>query len=270
MRKRSIVLLLLIVATLAIADEGRLVRSFMSSNGRYEFKVTTPSQRDPTTGAWSTEVWSLSDKRSGQILFKLAGLFGSRTALVDSSGRSLVVVADYNDSPVADDLDVVELYRDGALLTRYTLSDLAKDTRHVSHSASHFDWCFGPLKAGLTLSTFSLTTYELVTHVFDLKTGALSSSTRDPILTYGTEYVYGPITRVGRRRYAIDVRCTLFGDVPCGSKIEFTQGSELPRASSAWPIVRRRLTSSDRYIGVIVRDGQYVGHTEVIFNACEC
>ncbi len=270
MKRGAIVLLMVVVVSVSIADEPRFLRSFISANGQYEFKVTTPSHRDAATGAWTTETWSFTDKQRGQDLYTLDGLFGSRTVLVSSDGRHLVVVDDYSDRLVAEDLDVLAFYRDGALLRRYTLGDLVRDTGHVSHSSSHFDWCFGPLKAGMSASRFSVTTYDLVTHVFDLDTGALVSVNPSQLLSEGAVYVYGPITRVGRRRYAVDVQCTLFGDVPCGSKLVFTQESEPPLVSTAWPVVRQRLSSSDRHRGVIIRDGHYVGHTEVILNACGC
>ena len=270
MNRRAIVLLSLLIATAAIADQPRLFRSFMSADGQFEFKVTTPSERNPTTGAWTPETWSLQDNQRGQRLYTLDGLFGSRTALISSNGRYLVVIDDYSDRLVANDLDVLAFYRNGELLRRYALGKLVRDAQQVSHSASHFDWCFGPVKTGLNDSSFSVTTYDLVTHVFALETGDLTAESRSPLLGDRTLYVYGPITRVGRGRYAVEVKCSLFGDIPCGTSLQFSQTSELPSVSSTWPVVRRKLTSSDRYLGVIVQDGHYIGHTEVMLNACGC
>jgi hypothetical protein len=246
---------LVLVPSSIMADQYRHHASFLSSDGRYQLKRTA-------------QAWTLVDLQGGNQLYSISGRFASKTVFVEEQGRSIAVVDDYSEAPWASDVPVLEFYSNGRPLSQFTLGELLSERLPVSLSASHFTWFIG--EPQVVESTLVLTTYELVTYTFDLKTGQRLSRERDQRLSDDAVYAYGRVSKDSREEYRMEVVCPLSPQIAVGSEIKFRlreSKTSRPISSNSQPWGVDKL-KSNAYYAVIIQNGEYVAHERLIINTC--
>lgn len=246
--RHLIVLALLLAPFKAKADEPRFRNVFSSANGKYELRLKS--------GHSSKQNWSLVEKATGKVLYRVTGEFSSRTVLLSDDGVNLVAIDDYSSRSAGDDLDVLTFYRDGTKIKNYSLGELLSDVSNVQSSVSHFQWFFRPEALSIVDSRLTLRTFELVNYEFDARTGELLKRETDPVLTSDSIYVYGEVRKLGGNRYEIDVCQRVYGVVPKGGRIEFETDQ-----ADAFP-------TGNSYHSIVIRNGKLAAKQDVTLNSC--
>jgi hypothetical protein len=248
--KRALFLLLLLAPSSTLADEPRRRPSFSSGNGQFELKILG-SEWD------SNGSWSLVEKATGAVRYRLTGELSSRTVLVSDDGRNLVAVDDFSESLAEKDLDVLSFYRDGKLIRKYRLGQLLRDPSNVSASTSHFQWFFENPPLSIQKGRVRLRTFELIRYEFDAVTGETLRKEVDHVLTPRALYVYGPLEAIGGNRYAVKICQLAYGKAPKDVRVEFEA------ASGALPSHH-----PEPWVAVVIQDGKLVRVEDVMLNSC--
>lgn len=214
-----LIIFLFLFPLAANADEGRYRTLFTSSNGKYEFRISTPKweERD-------IREWSLIEKATGTVLYKISEGRWSlplMTVLVSDDGRNITAIDDYSASEPKKDLDVLIFYREGKLVKKYTLGEILDDIDNITHSASHFRWEFSEKPLAVVNSKLKFKTYELISYTFDINSGEILKKEKDPILSGDAIYVYGEIKKLEKNRYQMKVCHLVQGSIPETGLIEF-------------------------------------------------
>lgn len=256
MKKLFSILILILISFHGFADEGRYRKSFKSENKAYELrmlghkygKVKFQNGKEYETIVETT--WGLYDLISSNQVYTVKGDFTSKTVLVSNDGRYLAVIDDYSEAAPSPELNVLEFYTGGKLQNSYSLGELLCFHMNVSESVSHmrwfadFDYTYGlNLNFGYDIRRVIITTYEMKTFVFDVKTGDLVSSTYDSALSKNSILVYGEVRPLGKGDYEIEVCHRVYGKVPESGKIKFK--TEKP------------INLYDGYQTVLINNGQY-------------
>ena len=214
--------------------------TFDSSDGRYKL-------------GRSMGKWVVSDVATGDKLYSLDAEFRSRTFFIEDNGRSVIEVMD-NRGTWSPFLPALVFYREGVETSSYLLSELLPEHIPVASTLEPLQWLVEEPK--VQGSMVSLKTLDLVTHHFDLQTGAQLSRELDSRLLNGELYLTGRVTQLGRDRYLIRCECPLSAQIETGTEIEFTW----PRSRKDRSILEgrsdRRLESGD--YSMIVREGECV------------
>lgn len=231
----------------AMADEPRHSRLFKSPNGRYELRYVS--------GQSAQQKWSLRDKVTKDVRYHITAQLSSMTVLVSDDGITLVAVDDYSEREPSTDLEVLLFYREGKLVKKYLLGELLDDVSNISSSVSHFQWLFGREPLSISDSRLNLTTFELVHYAFNTEKGHVLKKEQDSALSDDALYVYGKVTRLGQRRYQMEVCHVVQGGVPAGGKVEFEAE-------------RDDLLLTNQYHTVIIKDGRLIAVKDVRLNSC--
>lgn len=243
-----IILALLLVPVTAGADEPRFRTVFVSPNGRHELRYNS--------GQFSQQSWSLIDKATGDVRYRVVGEFASRTVLFSEDGTNLLVVDDFSGREPNRDLDVLLFYRGGSLIKKYSLAELLEDVSNTRNSASHFRWFFKHWALSVMDSRVRLKTFELTSYEFDIHTGDILKKETDPVLAGDAVYVYGRVRKLGGGRFEIEVCHRVRGAVPAGGRIEFSADGD------------GAFRSDDSYHSVVLRDGKLIATQGVFLNSC--
>jgi hypothetical protein len=250
---RVILTLVSLIGPAVNVDQPRHQWKFTSDNGQYELKLISRMGERPF-------VWALFDKKSKKTLYKLAGDFASRTALIGNDGMRIVVIDDWSERLVASkDLEMLLFFRNGALTKKYLLGDLLKDTSDISESASHFSWFSPDGRPTFKSGKIKLTTYELRHYEFDFLTGEIISQSTDPLIGPNTVYVYGPVKKKTESQYEIEVCHQVYGRAPSTGVIHFEADP---------PTMRPYSLEDPEYLTVIINEGKCVAVKPFMFNQC--
>lgn len=244
------ILLILLALFPAKIDEPRYKGSFVSENGKYEFKQTTMYVQPVT--------WALFEKGKDKPLYQLTGQFGDRTVFVSNDGVTLVVIDDWSARPHSKDLDVLLFYQNGTLKKKYLLGDLLKDQSNVSASVSHFWWMITE-KHFVRDGKLTFKTLELVDYEIDCLTGEIISQKLDPLIDAKTIYAYGEVSLVSEQTYEMRVCHRAYGEIPASGKFRFTdEGNKLAKFHKQLP----------RHMTLIIKDNSCAEVMSYWLNSC--
>jgi len=234
----------------ALADESVWRTNFNSPNGRFELNYQS--------GKDSGEVWSLAEKKTGAVLYKLTGNLRSQTAFVSGDGRGVVVLDGFSEQDSNKNPGVLVFYRDGKPIRKYRLGDLVRNPANISHSVSHFFWFFeeSDPPPAVRNGRLSLKTFELVRYEFDAATGQILHRDVDPVLSPGALYVYGKVDKIGARRYSIKPCHLVQGTLPKSGRVDFeAEPGSLEDYAYSWK-------------SLVIQSGKLVKIEPVILNEC--
>jgi hypothetical protein len=251
MRQIPFLLLLLILSTApTLADEALRRTNFKSPNGRFELNYLS--------GENSGEMWSLVEKETGAVLYKLTGNLRSQAAFISNDGRGVVVLDNFSEQDSNRNPDVLVFYRDGKPIQKYRLGDLVRNPANLSHSVSHFTWFFEDRGVPPVIrdGRLSLQTYELVRYEFDAATGRILHREVDPALSPGALYVYGKVDKTGPRRFTIKPCHLVQGTLPKNGRVDFeAEPGDLEDYAYMWK-------------SLVIQNGKLVKSEPVMLNEC--
>ncbi len=220
MKKLLLIILTLFCYTSVQADGSRSRTEFESENKKFEFRLINAGK--VFDKPFEDEIWIMFEKSSEKEIYRIIDHFWSKIVLVSDDGKSIVAVDDYSIRDYAKNLEVLTFYQNGIKTKGYKLSDLFDKKILAYGTVSHFRWSnFDEEKDKIDKSKFNLTTYELNNFTFDVNTGEILKKERDKALTNDSVFVMGSIKKLQKTLYEITVKCSIFGDISEGEKIQF-------------------------------------------------
>ena len=262
----------------AIADTPRSYDSFPSLNRRFELRLTSP--HNP-----SGQIWSLIELRNRQVLYTVEAPFEYRYVVVSDDGRGLAALDYFPDKRPTRDTVLLDFYDDGRRVASYSFGELVPNVRYVAQTMSHFLWFTemlpgrGSGKLALVdgAGNLTLTTLDLTTHVFDLRSGRLLLKQCYGGVPVSGVALSGPmrllppaISGASRRRFLIQPRCALCGAAGPPAPVEF----DVPHDFKAPPMFEWLLDqdlrpNAEHWATVVVRDGHLVSVLDLRSEACQ-
>lgn len=222
------------------ADEGRYRKSFKSESNEFELRILGHKYgmvKFPNGKKYETIVettWGLYDLMSGRQMYAVKGDFSSKTVLVSNDGKYLIVIDDYSVENPSPELKVLEFYAEGKHLNSYALGELLCSYLNISESVSHFDWFADyklvnapDMKFNYDFGKLIITTYELISYTFDVKTGEILKKELSPAVNKSSALVYGDVRYLGKESYEISVCHRVYGKVPKNGIIKFTSNKRI-------------------------------------------
>lgn len=239
--KRILLFLLLICGGNALADEPRENFHFESNNGKFELKIVDSTIHYVYSRSAKPSHWNLVEKATNRIVYTMKGEFASKNAFISNDGNHVVVVDDWSMYPITKSLPLLEFYKEGELIRKYTMGELLCSVYSITSSSSHFWW----FDAGVFLpehQTYSFTTFELNRYLFDITTGNIVSKTLHPSVNRQSLLVYGEIRKTNKNTYEMEVCHRVYGEVPETGKVQF---------------FCKQLDKFNHYQTVLINNGKY-------------
>ncbi|HRH44480.1 MAG TPA: hypothetical protein PKY82_22785 [Pyrinomonadaceae bacterium] len=249
---------LLIIAILLFpmaikADQDRFNTTFISKNGKYELNLKDLNDIKKLE-------WSLVEKVTGKRLYRfIDNLLWSMSVIISDDGKSIVAVDDYSTQDNRKNPEILHFFKNGKMLKSYKLSELLDNSRFITISASHFRWLNFYESSNKPYlvedSKINLQTFELNNFTFDIETGNLLKKERDKIIDENTIYVFGQVSGNGSEDNEIEVFCSIYGNIPIGSKLKFVSK-------------KLRWKGKGSFATLVIKNGELVEDKEILLNGC--
>jgi hypothetical protein len=263
-----------LLGTAAQADVPRSFDAFQSRNHRFEFRLTS-SRESPRPS------WSMIDRATGRTRFALEGRFDTEYVVVSDDGRGLAALTRFPARHPVGGTVLLEFYADGRRVAAYAFGQLVGDARFITPTVSHYLWFTAMLPGWPQADLLDqdghllLTTLDLTTHVFDIRSGRRLQQRCFEGIPPGARTLSGKIRALPalgdetQRRFVVESRCTLCGSSgqPATVEFEVPPGFEVP-TSFEWLIDPYRPPNSENWATVVLSDDRLVGVIDVLPLAC--
>lgn len=206
------------------ADQPRYRNNFKSSNKIYEFRISETKKDsiliDNEYQKFNSEYkWELVNRISKKTKYKIETKASEKTAFVSNNGAYVVIINDWPSEIPDDNLEMIVIYKNGALVKSIKLNDILDCGYNISSSVSHFNWSIGEPKVSFNKNKISFITYELNEIDISIKDGEISKS-KNKLVNNNSLLIYGQIIDKKNEFYKIEVCHKVFGILP-SSIIEF-------------------------------------------------
>jgi len=206
------------------ADQPRYRNNFKSSNKIYEFRISETKKDsiliDNEYQKFNSEYkWELVNRISKKTKYKIETKASEKTAFVSNNGAYVVIINDWPSEIPDDNLEMIVIYKNGALVKSIKLNDILDCGYNISSSVSHFNWSIGEPKVSFNKNKISFITYELNEIDISIKDGEISKS-KNKLVNNNSLLIYGQIIDKKNEFYKIEVCYKVFGILP-SSIIEF-------------------------------------------------
>lgn len=249
----------------ALADTPRSFDRFESRDHRFELRLATP-RKPPIQSCSMIEVGT------GRSFYHDEDRFDSQYVVVSDDGRGCAVLAYFPLERPAADTVVREFYGDGRFVANYAFGQLVNDVKFIRPTVSHRRWFTTHLDGSHEDDLVDrdghliLTTFDLTTHLFDLRTGQRVGQRCYAGLPAGVSAYSGIVRALAppidepNRRLVIKSGCALCGSGRQRQAVEFELPADLAEPLfHEWLANRYILPNTEGEATVLLRDGRLIG-----------